>query len=76
MDETLFGLLRQRRKELADAAGIPPYIVFSDRTLVEMASALPQSDEELLSISGVGQVKLERYGEEFLGVIRDYVKGR
>ncbi|KAB2931624.1 MAG: DNA helicase RecQ [Leptonema illini] len=76
MDETLFGLLRQRRKELADAAGIPPYIVFSDRTLVEMASALPQSDEELLSISGVGQVKLERYGEEFLGVIRQYVKGR
>ncbi len=69
---TLFGLLRQKRKELADAAEVPPYVIFSDKTLVEMAAYFPQSLETLLEISGVGQVKLRQYGEAFLEVIRPF----
>jgi ATP-dependent DNA helicase RecQ len=71
-NNTLFALLRQKRKELADEAGVPPYVIFSDRTLVEMAAYYPQSVSSLLSISGVGQVKLRRYGDEFLEVIKGY----
>ena len=69
-DETLFEALRALRKSLADAQGVPPYIIFGDATLVEMARELPQTPAALLEISGVGQKKLERYGEDFLAVIR------
>lgn len=75
-NELLFADLRRLRKSLADAAGVPPYIIFSDRTLIEMAAAVPLSHEELLKISGVGQVKLERYGDAFLEKIKEHVKGR
>ena len=51
---------------------MPPYVVFSDRALVEMATYYPQSPERLLDINGVGRVKLERYGEQFLSSIRGY----
>jgi ATP-dependent DNA helicase RecQ len=68
-DEALFDRLRRRRKELADEAGVPPYVVFSDRTLIEMAAQLPRATADLLSIHGVGQVKVERYGDAFLEVI-------
>jgi ATP-dependent DNA helicase RecQ len=71
-NRALFALLRQRRKEMADEAGVPPYVIFSDRTLVEMAAYYPQSVTSLLSISGVGQVKLRQYGEAFLDVIVPY----
>ncbi len=71
-NHALFALLRARRKELADAAGVPPYVVFSDRTLVEMAAYFPQSNQSLLNISGVGQVKARQYGENFLEVIIPY----
>ena len=71
-NKALFALLRQRRKELADEAGVPPYVIFSDRTLIEMAAYYPQSLMSLLNISGVGQVKLRQYGEAFLEVIRSY----
>lgn len=71
-DAVLFGLLRQKRKELADAAGVPPYVIFSDKTLVEMAAYFPQSAKSLLNINGVGQVKLRQYGEIFLEVIRPF----
>jgi ATP-dependent DNA helicase RecQ len=71
-NSALFALLRQKRKELADEAGVPPYVIFSDKTLVEMAAYYPQSVSSLLHISGVGQVKLGRYGETFLEVIRAY----
>jgi ATP-dependent DNA helicase RecQ len=73
-DHALFELLRAKRKELADDAHVPPYVIFSDRTLVEMATYYPQSDERLLKINGVGQVKAKRYGQPFLGVIQDYCK--
>ena len=71
-DETLFEALRALRKSLADAQGVPPYIIFGDATLVEMARDLPTSPTALLEITGVGQKKLERYGEEFLAVIRQH----
>ncbi|HUG99513.1 MAG TPA: DNA helicase RecQ [Gammaproteobacteria bacterium] len=69
-DETLFEALRVLRKSLADAQGVPPYIIFGDATLVEMARELPADPAALLDISGVGQKKLERYGQAFLTVIR------
>jgi ATP-dependent DNA helicase RecQ len=71
-NHALFALVRQKRKELADAAGVPPYVIFSDKTLVEMCAYYPQSLENLLNISGVGQVKLNQYGEVFLDVIKAY----
>jgi len=71
-DNALFDILRQKRKEMADEAGVPPYVIFSDRTLVEMAAYYPQSSASLLNISGVGQVKLRQYGDAFLEVIQVY----
>ena len=71
-NHALFALLRQKRKEMADEVGVPPYVIFSDRTLIEMAAYYPQSVSSLLRISGVGQVKLRQYGEAFLEVIRAY----
>ena len=73
-NHALFALLRARRKELADADGVPPYVIFSDRTLVEMAAYYPQSSESLLEISGVGQVKLAQFGDAFLAVLNPYCK--
>jgi ATP-dependent DNA helicase RecQ len=66
----LFERLRALRKRLASEAGVPPYVIFHDRTLAEMARRRPTSEAALLGISGVGQAKLERYGEAFLGEIR------
>jgi len=71
-NSALFALLRQKRKEMADEAGVPPYVIFSDRTLIEMAAYYPQSMASLLNISGVGQVKSRQYGEPFLEVIKPY----
>ncbi len=71
-DSELFNLLRAKRKSIADAAGVPPYVVFSDRTLAEMAHYFPRSPESLLDIHGVGRSKLERYGDEFIQIIEDY----
>ena len=73
-NHALFALLRQRRKEVADEAGVPPYVIFPDRTLVEMAAYYPQSVSSLLKISGVGQMKLRQYGEPFLDVIHAYCR--
>jgi ATP-dependent DNA helicase RecQ len=71
-NHALFALLRAKRKELADAAGVPPYVIFSDRTLVEMAGFFPQSRDSLLQINGVGKVKLNQYGDQFLELIGSY----
>jgi ATP-dependent DNA helicase RecQ len=65
----LFESLRQRRRELAQAQGVPPYVVFHDSTLREMAVRRPQSLDELSQVSGVGKAKLERYGAEMLAVL-------
>jgi ATP-dependent DNA helicase RecQ len=58
------------RKRLADAQGVPPYVVFSDATLRELAARRPGSREAFRGISGVGDVKLERYAQVFLEAIR------
>ncbi|MEZ4662536.1 MAG: RecQ family ATP-dependent DNA helicase, partial [Caldilineaceae bacterium] len=71
-DAGLMALLRTTRKELADAANVPPYVVFADRSLMEMATYFPQSTENFAAIHGVGQAKIERYAHIFLPIIRDY----
>ena len=68
----LFDTLRALRKKLADAAGVPPYVVFGDRTLRAMAGRLPESTEEFARLPGVGQIKIERYGREFLSAVREF----
>jgi len=68
----LFESLRQLRSILAKGEGVPPYVVFSDVTLVEMSTYLPQNDWELRKISGVGDLKFEKYGADFLNEIRTY----
>lgn len=70
-DTTLFEALRAERMKIAKALGVPPYVVFPDTTLLAMSSERPGNEEQMLAISGVGQAKLERYGEAFLAVIRD-----
>jgi len=71
-DEELFQSLRALRKGLADAAGVPPFVVFGDATLVEMAACRPTDAEALLRINGVGKHKLGRYGGAFLEVLRGH----
>jgi ATP-dependent DNA helicase RecQ len=73
-DKSLFALLRNKRKELADAAGLPPYIIFSDKTLAQMAAYFPQTKDGLLNMSGMGKVKYERYGADFLNIIKEYCR--
>jgi ATP-dependent DNA helicase RecQ len=68
-DEDLFEALRALRKRLADAEGKPPYIVFGDATLMQMARDKPVDEDQLLAINGVGQHKLEKYGADFLELI-------
>jgi len=70
LDAELFERLRELRMRLARAQGVPPYVIFSDRTLREMASLAPTTPDGLLQVTGVGSVKLERYGKAFLEVIR------
>lgn len=71
-DPQLFEILRQKRKELAEAASVPPFVIFSDRTLTEMATYLPQTPEELLQIHGIGSAKQEKYGTVFMTILADY----
>ncbi len=68
-DEVLFERLRAVRKRLADAAGVPPFVIFADATLAEMAATLPTDETALLNVSGVGKHKLRRFGGEFLDEI-------
>ena len=75
-DADLFARLRALRTELAAAAGVPPYIIFPDSSLGEMAHYFPQSAETLAQMQGVGAVKLARYGDAFLRVIRAYCQER
>jgi ATP-dependent DNA helicase RecQ len=70
-DEGLFEELRTLRKRLADEAGVPPYVVFSDAALREISTRKPATLAAFRSISGVGDVKLERYGEVFIQAVRE-----
>ncbi|MGI8926934.1 MAG: RecQ family ATP-dependent DNA helicase [Tepidiformaceae bacterium] len=69
-EDRLFNALRAVRRRLAEEANVPPYVIFPDTTLHEMARRRPRNRVELLSVSGVGQVKYERYGEAFLAVTK------
>ena len=70
-NDPLFDTLREVRRELAKAQGVPPYVIFHDSTLREMAAVKPYSRDELASVSGVGTRKLEAYGDAFLEAIRN-----
>lgn len=74
LDARLFEKLRHKRKLLADQLGVPPYVIFHDASLREMANRQPTSLDEFAAISGVGQAKLMRYGAEFLTLIREHVE--
>lgn len=75
MDAKLFERLRELRMELAKKAHVPPYLIFSDKTLHEMSTHKPANETQMLRVSGVGEVKYKRYGEAFLNVIQKYQQG-
>ncbi len=75
-DMALFEELRSVRMQEARRAGVPPYVIFGDRTLREIATCLPRTTGEFLRVSGVGEQKLSQYGEMFMAVIRRYVAAR
>ncbi len=72
-DQTLFEALKQLRMQIAKAQNVPPYFIFSDKTLIEMSAARPADTHQFGQISGVGAKKLERYGEDFLAQISEHV---
>ncbi|MGF1683032.1 ATP-dependent DNA helicase RecQ [Photobacterium minamisatsumaniensis] len=72
-DKKLFAKLRKLRKAIADEEDLPPYVVFNDASLMEMAESLPTSAGEMLAINGVGHRKLEKFGDVFMGVIQDHL---
>jgi ATP-dependent DNA helicase RecQ len=74
-DRKLFAKLRKLRKAIADEANVPPYVVFNDATLIEMAEQMPITASEMLSVNGVGHKKLERFGKPFLVMIKEHVDG-
>ena len=74
-DRALFERLRAVRKRIAEEQEVPPFVIFSDRTLHEMCRHLPVSESEMRQITGVGEVKLERYGREFIDEIGAYKEG-
>jgi ATP-dependent DNA helicase RecQ len=68
-EQPMWDQLRALRTQLAKQQGVPPYVVFHDATLLAMLRALPANEDELASVSGVGEAKLKRYGRDFLAVI-------
>ena len=71
-DRDLFEALRRKRTELARAQNVPPYVIFHDKTLIELAAARPASRAEMADVPGVGEAKLDRYGPAFLAVIAEH----
>ena len=73
-DDALFERLRKLRKSLADEQGVPPYVIFSDKSLREMAADQPLTEASMLQVNGVGRVKMETYGHDFIREILLYRK--
>jgi ATP-dependent DNA helicase RecQ len=73
-DDQLFNRLREIRSDLADEKNLPPYVIFSDKTLQEMVDRQPKSSLEFLQIKGVGQNKLDQYGDIFMSAIKNYLE--
>jgi ATP-dependent DNA helicase RecQ len=74
-NEALLSALRKERTRLAQLENVPAYIVFSNATLADMANKCPTTLDELMDVSGVGNVKAEKYGKHFLRVIKSYLEG-
>ena len=72
-DQNLFELLKGLRKDVARQKGLPPYVIFQDNSLQEMATTYPTTSEELAQVNGIGMGKVNKFGGEFLEVIRQYV---
>nr|WP_178111478.1 DNA helicase RecQ [Rhizobium skierniewicense] len=72
-DAALFQALRERRMEIARTQNLPPYVIFHDKTLIELAGARPTSRAEMAKVPGVGDAKLDRYGPAFLEVISQFM---
>ena len=73
-DTGLFEILRALRKDISEREKVPPYIIFADSALREMSEYFPVNEKEMLSIKGVGESKLNKYGEEFISVIKKYMQ--
>ena len=73
-EKDLYADLKELRKTIADSANVPAYIILGDSSLIEMAAYLPQSLADMRKISGFGDVKLQRFGKEFLGIVLDYTR--
>lgn len=73
-DKKLFGILRTARKNIADKSGLPPYAIFPDKTLIEMAANYPRTEKDMLSTHGVGEAKFKKYGAKFILFITNYCK--
>lgn len=71
-DPVLWDLLREHRKQLADEQGVPPFVIFHDRTLLEMVADRPTNRSEFTQLNGVGATKLEKYADSFLAVLAEY----
>ncbi|WP_144553072.1 DNA helicase RecQ [Bacillus sp. X1(2014)] len=71
-DDPLFEVLREVRKQIADTEKVPPFVIFSDASLKDMCAKLPKTTEEFLQVSGVGELKLKKYGLEFIQAIRTF----
>nr|WP_321265472.1 DNA helicase RecQ [uncultured Sulfurimonas sp.] len=71
IDDVVFERFRLLRSELASKNNVPAYIIFSDKTLLEFTQKLPQTKDEMLDVNGVGEVKYERYGEDFLALCKE-----
>ncbi|MEC3855018.1 DNA helicase RecQ [Bacillus sp. WOD8 KX774193] len=70
----LFEVLREVRKEIAQGEGVPPFVIFSDQTLKDMCAKMPQSDSELLTVKGIGEHKLVKYGSHFLQAVQHFIE--
>jgi len=75
-ERDLFEALREQRMALAKEQDVPPYVIFNDKTLRAMVEHRPETESEFRALHGVGDVKLDRYGETFLSVVRRFEKGR
>ncbi|MGD6887997.1 DNA helicase RecQ [Bacillus mobilis] len=73
-DHPLFEVLREVRKEIAQGEGVPPFVIFSDQTLKDMCAKMPQSDTELLTVKGIGEHKLVKYGSQFLQAVQHFIE--
>ncbi|OPA20104.1 ATP-dependent DNA helicase RecQ [Bacillus cereus] len=73
-DHPLFEVLREVRKEIAQGEGVPPFVIFSDQTLKDMCVKMPQSDSELLTVKGIGEHKLMKYGSHFLQAVQHFIE--